>query len=316
MGGTIDGVRQIFIESHRPCTMGQIVLEKDPDAYRADLIIDNVDKLNAIDNEMEQELLEKLRDLRTDDDIKVIVFRGRGENFSSGHDVEDIGSHHGWTHDEDWSEDESHGRPSQRQRMDHDDYVFWGDEGIMRTILKCKKATVAQVRGYCYGGGFAYTLPCDITIASENAVFAHPGYRYIGPLGDIPLFFQTIGIKETKELMLTGRQFTAQEADDWGFVNHVVADEDLEEAVDDMVATIAKQPKDAIAMGKSNFELAHDLLGTTTAAPYITHTWQTNIKYEDDEFNLFKERKDGGVKGAIQRRKDIFADSPLGQDED
>ncbi|MBF8265800.1 MAG: enoyl-CoA hydratase/isomerase family protein [Dehalococcoidia bacterium] len=66
-------------------------------------------------------------------------------------------------------------------------------------------------------------------------------------------------------------------------------------------------------LGKANFELALDIMGVGAGytAGYITHTLQTNIRYEDDEFNLFKERQTKGMKGAFQEREKRFKGSPL-----
>lgn len=284
-----------------------ILFEKDYNKKRATITINRPEKLNSCDTSMWLEIRDRFIEAEEDDEIKVIVIKGAGRCFGSGHDVADLGPHHGW------SEDPKARRPSQRRRIRFDDNVFWGKRGLCQTILSCDKATIAQVHGYCYGGHLELALCCDLTIAAEDALFTHPGFRYIGPLGGIVLFIHTMGVKKAKEMMLTGTPLTAQEALACGLVNRVVPLDKLEETVDQIANTIALQPRDAIVMGKANFELALDIAGVAAGytAGYITHCLQTNIRYEPDEFNLFKARKEKGLKGAFVERETRYSGAPL-----
>ena len=247
-----------------------------------------------------------LTKVEEDDNIKVLIFKGAGRCFGTGHDVADLGPHHGWGGAKD-------PRPSQRRRMKFDKHVFWGRDGIGQRVLYLDKATIAQVHGYCYGGHHELAVACDITIAAEGSVFTHPGYRYIGPLGEIVLFMHTIGVKKTKELMLTGTPLDATTALQYGLVNKVVPPDKLEEETLKVAETITQQPADAIFMGKAFLELAQDIMGVGAGytAGYITHTLQTNIHYEPGEFNLFRAKASKGVKGAIVERETTFGGAPL-----
>lgn len=284
-----------------------ILYEKNQEKKRATITMNRPEKLNGLTVAMWDDITQKVIQAEKDDDVKVIVLKGAGRCFSSGHDVADLGPHHGW------SSDPKARRPSQRRRMIIDDSTFWGRRGTCQTILYCDKATIAQVHGYCYGGGLQIAQACDLIIAAEDALFTHPGYRYIGPLGEIVSLINTMGMRKVKEMMLTGKALDAQEALSCGLVNKVVTLAKLEQAVDEVANLIALQPRDAIVLGKANFELALDIMGVGAGytAGYITHTLQTNIRYEDDEFNLFKERRTKGMKGAFQEREKRFKDSPL-----
>lgn len=242
-----------------------------------------------------------------DENVKVIIFKGAGENFGTGHHVADLGAHHGW------SPDPKARRPSQRRRMVMDDDVFFGRRGMCQTILSCDKVTIAQVHGYCYGGHMSIALACDIVIASDDSMYVHPGFRYIGPLGELVLYIHTMGIRRAKQMMLSGNPLNAAEAAECGLITKVVPMDKLEAEVNKMANIIARQPFDAIVLGKANFELALDIIGTGTGytAGYISHVLQTNIRFEDDEFNLFREKNKKGVDGAFKEREARFADSPL-----
>lgn len=284
-----------------------IIYEKDQEKKRATITINRPEKLNGLTVAMWDEITQGIIRAEKDDDVKVVVLKGNGRCFCSGHDVADLGPHHGW------SPDPKARRPSQRRRLIVDDQVFWGRRGTCQTVLYCDKVTIAQVHGYCYGGGLQIAQACDLVIAAEDSLFTHPGYRYIGPLGEIVSLIHTMGVRKVKEMMLTGKALDAQEAFFYGLVNKVVPLDKLESAVDELANLVALQPRDAIVLGKANFELALDIMGVGAGytAGYITHTLQTNIRYEDDEFNLFKARRDKGLKGAFQEREKRYSGSPL-----
>ncbi len=271
----------------------------------ATITFNRPERLNAWTNDDEAELNKVIAEVEKDEAVKVIVFKGAGKAFGSGHHVQELGPHHGWTGDKER-------RPSQRQRLYSDDDLLRGRRSLFQSVLYCDKATIAQIHGYCYGGHMEFAAMCDISIASEDSMFIHAGYRYIGPLGGIAYMMHVMGVKKTKQLMLAG-PFNAEEALQCSLVNKVVPRDKLEEEVDKMADTIAKMPIDAIVMGKANFELAMNILGVATGmtAGYITHTLQTNIRYEPDEFNLFKAKRDKGVKGAIADREAQYGGSPL-----
>lgn len=287
--------------------MSHFIFDRDSGKKRATITINRPEKLNACTSEMWRELTRLFIQAEQDEEINVIVIKGAGRCFGTGHDVADLGPHHGW------SPDPQARRPSIRRRLTFDDNIFWGRRGLIQTVLHCDKATIAQVHGYCYGGHLELALACDITIAAEDSLFTHPGFRYIGPLGGIVLFIHTMGVKKAKEMMLTGTPLTAPQALSCHLVNQVVPLEKLEEEVDRIANIIAKQPRDAIVMGKANFELALDIAGVGAGytAGYITHCLQTNIRYEPDEFNLFKVRREKGVKAALLQREDHYPYAPL-----
>ena len=139
---------------------------------------------------------------------------------------------------------------------------------------------MAQVHGYCYGAGLEIAAACDITIAPEDTLFTHPGYRYIGPTGWIAYFIELMGVKKTKEMMLTGIPLDAKEAWRVGLVNKVVPQDKLDEETQKMIDAILKMPFDGIVMGKFHFEAALDALGVGAGntIAYILHSLQTNIR--------------------------------------
>jgi enoyl-CoA hydratase len=281
------------------------IYEKDKERKIATITFNRPEKLNAAVTEHWVEIKDRVLEVSEDEDVKVLILKGAGRCFGTGHDVADLGAHHGW------SNEPKARRPSIRRRLQFDNNIFWGRQGMAQIIYSCPKATIAQVHGYCYGGHHELALNCDLVIASEDARFTHPGYRYIGPLGNIALFIQTMGVRKAKEMMLTGKYLNAEEAAQCGLINKVVPADKLEEEVNKTAELITRQPFDAIVMGKSFFELALDLMGAGPGhtAGYITHTLQTNIRYEDDEYNLFRAKKEKGLKGAFSERESHYKDA-------
>jgi enoyl-CoA hydratase len=275
-----------------------ILYEKKPDKKIAIITLNRPEKLNALCLGHYQRINDIVLAVNEDEDIKVLIFKGAGRSFCSGHDVAELGVMYGM-------DTTGKGRrPSQRARLSKDIWLM-SSNGLFRSIFNCLKATVAQVHGYCYGGGLNISNACDITIAAENTLFTHPGWRYIGPTTDVWLVTQLIGLKKAKEMMLTGIPIDAQEAWRVGLANKVVPLEKLEEAVDELTEAITRLPFDGVVMGKTQFHAVAEAMGAGSGmiANSIMHSLQTNIRYEPGEFNLFKARREKGIKGAIVTRK-------------
>ncbi len=287
---------------------GYMLCDKDPKKKRLTITFNRPEKLNAMNKGMFLHLNDVINAANEDEDVKVIVFKGAGKHFGSGADVGHLGVHHGWGKPGDR-------RPSQRRRFIYDKHAVFGWGGYLETVLRCDKATIASVQGYCYAAHCELALACDITVATDDVMFTHPGYRYIGPMGPMALWFLTAGVKKVKEMMLTGMPFTAEDALRYGLVNKVVSRDQLEAETEKIANIIALQPFDSIVMGKAQFELAQDIMGVGTGytASAIAHSWMTNIRYEPDEFNLFKVKSEKGVKGALEEREKRFKNARLSQ---
>jgi enoyl-CoA hydratase len=281
-----------------------LIYEKDPEKKIAWLTLNRPEKLNACKIADYPKIAQIVKDVETDDDVKVLVFRGRGRSFCAGHDVSEIANYYGF------GEAKEDRRPSQRERLVVDRNIIFGLGGVYQTILRCLKATICQAHGHCYGSGVLIALNADITIASPDAKFIHPGWRYVGPSVDtlIPLWFATIGVKRAKEMMLTGKPLTADEALQYGLVNKVVPLDDLEQTVNTYAEAIAQMPMDGIVMGKAALEEAHDQMGVGlgSVSGAMMHAWSTNLRFERGEFNLLKTRRDEGVKAAIRKRDEKY----------
>lgn len=261
-------------------------------------------KLNAATPGDLQELAERTIEAEEDHNVKVIIYKGAGPCFTSGVDLEWIAHAFGVKGER---------RLSQRYRYLRLQPIL-SRRGLHHAVLYCLKATIAQVHGYCYGTGFSLASACDLVIASEEATFTNPAFKYIGATPeDMVLLFLTMGVKRTKEMMLTGEAVDAQEAWKYGLINKVVPREKLDEEVNKLAEKIARQPYDAVVMGKANFEIALDIVGVGACeiAGQAQEAWQSNIQFRPEEFNLIKSLASKGIKGAIQERERFYNDTPL-----
>ena len=255
--------------------------------------------LNALNIEFSREIDDAFTEVEQDDDVKVVVIKGAGKAFSAGYDLGRVYFVYGGGTGK--PEDKTR-RPSQRSRLAYD---RWRSESLRRIFL-LDKITIAQVHGYCIGGGLYMSLCCDMTIAAENAKIGHSEQRlgFSGTMYVFPIEVALIGQKRARELLLTGKLIDGKEAERIGLVNQVVPADQLEAETRKLARSMTLLPRDGIAIGKATARLAYDSMGLSSAfgQGYIGHTLFTNIRYEPGEFNFIKRRRDVGMREAFKER--------------
>jgi enoyl-CoA hydratase len=265
----------------------------------ATITLNKPETLNAMDVELTEDILKALTEAEEDDDVKAVIFKGAGRCFSSGYDLGRVYYVYGGGTGK---AGEKVRRPSQRSRLKYD---RWRSE-TLRRIYTCPKVTIAQVHGYCIGGGLYTVLCCDLAIAASNAQIGHSEQRLVfaGAMYVLPIEIMLIGQKKTRELLLTGKLVDGDEAERIGLVNKSVPEDKLGDETMKMAQIITLMPRDGLAIGKAVAMVAYDTLGLTSSfgQGYLGHTMATNIRFEEDEFNFLKHRRDLGVKGAIKAR--------------
>ncbi len=175
------------------------------------------DRLNAVDQETDRRLEEIWSEIEGRTDLRCAVLTGTGRAFCAGADMKEEGPG-GLQY---WSLTGKHG--------------FAGIACGGRLDIPL----VAKVNGLALGGGFETVLGCDIVVAARSASFGLPEPR-VGrlPLDGMIVLPRMLPEKLALGMMLTGRRISAEEAADWGLVNQVVADDELDEAVEEWVRDI------------------------------------------------------------------------------
>jgi enoyl-CoA hydratase/carnithine racemase len=186
----------------------------------ARVTLDRPDRLNAVDQATEAELIRLWEAIEMDRDIRVVVLTGAGERaFCTGADMKGGSGASGLEY---WASR----RPG-------------GFGGIaLRDSLDVP--VIARVNGHALGGGMEMVLGCDIVVASTNATFGLPEPR-VGRLaldGGIALLTRRIPHAWAMGMLLTGRRISAEEALRFGLVNEVVSMQGLDDAVASWVADI------------------------------------------------------------------------------
>ena len=282
-----------------------VLYEKDPAKHVARIIFNRPERLNAVPVAALELVGDYVKEAEVDDDIKVIIFKGNGPCFGTGGDAAELGYYIGY---KSGTTAEERRRPSQRQRVLPDRNIVFG--AFEKTIMECVKATICQVHSYCYGGHVQIALASDIVIASPDAQFTHPAFRYLGPSPqDMYLWIETIGIRKMKEIMLTMRPLRADEAEQCGMVTKVVPSDELEQWVNDYAEAIAVMPLDAIVMGKATMQLAMEARGKGVGSMcgWVGHGWSTNLRFEPGEWSFVKARRDKGLAQALKERDEMVA---------
>jgi enoyl-CoA hydratase len=282
-----------------------VLYETDPEKKVAWITFNVPEKLNAVPVAALERVGDLVREAEADENVKVIIFRGNGPCFGTGADADELGYYIGYKSGTSAGDKK---RPSQRQRILPDRNIIFG--AFERTIMECLKATICQVHGYCYGGHMQIALAADIVIASPDATFTHPAFRYLGPAPqDMFLWMENLGIKKMKEIMLTMRPLTAEEGLQCGLINKIVPREELEKWALDYAQAITLMPLDAIMMGKAMMQMMMEArgkgLGSMTA--WVGHGWCTNLVYQPDEWSFLKERRNKGLSKTLHERDQMVA---------
>jgi len=261
------------------------------------ITLNRPEKLNAFLNHETPDLEAAFRQLNEVDAVKVIVFRGRGRAFSSGHDVKDLGLQ--------YAQGAPEGKPTQRSRL----RVDLERRGVVEAIAKSPKVVIAEGKGYVLGGALNYYLAADILIAAEGTVFGSPPARMIGTGGGIVTMLK-LGIATSNEMQYLGRFFRAEELFARGVLNRVVPLDQLEATTEAAAELACGIPADGLAIGKLANRIAWEILGAEADGLLhaMSHVLQTQQKLGEDDWNLFRERNESGHKRAWQNRDTRWVD--------
>lgn len=278
-----------------------VLLEKNgPIAH---LVLNRPKKHNALRFGDLERLVAALHDAEADDDIKVIVLKGRGPSFCAGHDYDDALKAYGLEPDPKGGKPR---RPSVRSRLMQDRKLGEHYMAFQNSV----KPIIAQVHGHCTGVGIYLVELVDLAIAAEDAQFSHAEQR-LGLAGNtwhLNAQILLYGAKKSRELMLLGDTFDGREAERLGLANRAVPAAELESTVAHWAGRIAQHARDALVTGKAMHLLALDSLGGSQQfyRGALGHTLGTSLRYEADEFNVLRERKSAGTTAAFKRRDENF----------
>jgi enoyl-CoA hydratase/carnithine racemase len=202
------------------------------------LTLNNPEKLNALSVTMQQELLDALRHCRDDERTRVIIITGTGEKaFCVGAEIQGF-----------------------KGMTAIKGYRLMRDLGyeVHRLMEVMEKPLIAAVNGYCLAGGLEVALSCDIIIAAEEAQFGVPEINIgiIPGWGGSVRLPRAIGSRRAKEWIMTGKRFSATEAERVGLVTRVVPRVTLMAEVRKLAEELAVKSPNALRMAKMVINLS------------------------------------------------------------
>ena len=214
-----------------------IILRKEE--HIATITLNRPERMNAVNQQMERELLAAVEDVAKDDDVRVVVITGAGRAFCSGADVGSVLGGEGET--------ALTGSVEGMRR-----YLRGGFQKITLTLQKMDKPTIAMVNGAAVGAGCDFAFACDMRVGSERARFRN-GFVRIGLIpgaGGTWLYTRLMGLGRGLEFLFTGDILEAEAAEKIGVLNKVVPVEELEKETMELARKIAKGPPIAIQLSK------------------------------------------------------------------
>lgn len=203
-----------------------IAVKDDGDTVR--ITMNRPTRRNSLSYEHLSELLSAFEDAG-DSDATGIVLGAEGPVFSAGHDFGDVAA---------------------RDLMGVRDLLQLCT-ALMKTIQSVPQVVVARVHGLATAAGCQLVATCDLAVAAESAGFALPGGKggWFCHTPAVPVA-RSIGRKRLMEMVLTGDAVDAATALDWGLVNRVVPDAELDTAVDDLLARATRGSRAGKGLGK------------------------------------------------------------------
>ena len=269
------------------------------DGAIATITLNRPDQLNTIVPPMPDEIEAAVNAAVRDPSVRVIVVRGAGRSFCGGFD---FGSgFHQWdeyiTTDGEWD-------PGK-------DFMFATASALAPTqkfmsFWRSPKPVIAQVHGWCVGGGSDYALCADLVIASEDARIGTPYSRMWGAYLS-GMWIYRLGLTRAKEYALTGRPLSGREAADCGLINRAVPFAELEATVRRTADQLASIPLSQLAAMKLVVNQAYENMGlasTQTLGPILDGL----MRNTPDAKSFIDLARAQGVRAAVQQRDGLFGD--------
>jgi enoyl-CoA hydratase/carnithine racemase len=211
------------------------------EAHVATLTLNRPEAMNSLTADALYELRDVSTYLRTLSDVWAVIVQGQGKHFSVGMDVSMI-----------------------KERLDR---PAQANSGFLLGLQQClddfealEKPTIAKLHGFCLGGGLVLALCCDFRIASQRTVFGLPEVKLgMGVIMGAQRVTRVAGVAATKEMVLLGKRFRANDALAYGLVNRVVPPDELDGAVAALAEKFRTLPPRTVGIAKRIIDVGHNM---------------------------------------------------------
>jgi len=250
-----------------------LVEKKDGIGY---IKINRPNVLNALNQETIKEITNAVVDLEKDSKIKVVILTGEGKAFIAGADISAMAN---------------------MTPLEAKEFSELG-HNMLNTFEKSRLPIIAAVNGFALGGGCETLMACDIVIAGKSAKIGQPEINLgISPgFGGTQRLPRLIGRMKAKELLLTGRNLSAEEALNIGLVNMVVDDDKLMEEAEKLAGQIASKSSVQTSFIKALVNKGADI--------DLNSANSLEISYFSSSFSTHDQKE--GMKAFLEKRKPKF----------
>ena len=244
-------------------TIGRRILDTDIETHRREfstlyaevagrighLVLNRPASLNAINDAMLTDLTEAVRWVDSHRELRVVIFKGNGRGFCAGADLNSLPF--------------AEGRPATGNSWLYRREAGQVGTRLIETIEQMHAVTIAQVHGCAVGGGVLFMIACDLRIVAQGTVMFIPEVDLGSPYswGAVPRMVRELGPALTKELIITCRRFTPEEARDWRWINRVTSLDTLENDVEQLASEIAQKPSVPVVITKDHVNAVARVMG-------------------------------------------------------
>jgi enoyl-CoA hydratase len=214
------------------------LIQYEVDGHVARIWLNRPEKKNAFTLAMIKRMRASFMAAQQNPDVRAIILRGRGGTLCAGVDLAEVME------------------SGEVSRDDHEPYL-----DLCNTVAKSTKPTIAVVEGYLTGGGHSLVINCDFAIASTEAKLGDY-YMRRGLIGAGNAYYwlpRIVGLRRAKQLVLTGMLLSGVEAAQWGLVTSAVAPEELDDAVEALLAQLVDKSPLAMEIAKRALDRSMDL---------------------------------------------------------
>lgn len=259
----------------------------------ATLTLNRPERLNAITQELIADLRGELTRALEDPEVRVIRLRGAGRTFCAGYDI-------GWGAQA--MEAAESGRPWDPFA---DQQMMSGFVDAYMSLWRSPKPVVAQVHGFCVGGGTDFALCSDLIVCAEDCRIGYPPARVWGS-PTTAMWTYRLGLERSKRLLLTGDALDGRRAVEWGLASECHPAEELDDAALALARRVAHLPANQLGMMKLLVNHTFEQMGLATTQ--LLGTLLDGAARHTPEGDAFTNAAMRDVSAAVRDRDAPFGD--------
>jgi enoyl-CoA hydratase/carnithine racemase len=263
------------------------------DGAVATLTLNRPERLNTITRQVAQDVRAALEEAQRDDTVRVIRLKGAGRAFCAGYDI-------------DWGAESMQEAEADRPWDPMADLAMMSRfVDTYMALWRSPKPVIAQVHGFCVGGGTDFALCSDLIVCSEDCRIGYPPARVWGS-PTTAMWTYRLGLERSKRLLLTGDALDGRTAVEWGLASECHPEGELEDRAMALCRRVALLPSNQLHMMKVLVNQTIEQMGLTTTQ--LIGTLLDGAARHTPEGTAFSQAALNDVRGAVRDRDAPFGD--------